>query len=332
MAAAELKNRERFPSRSSYRYYEINRIGGWRDAAGIFGWHVRADSEIAVAIRYLQAEGVSHSQLYLFREDGKLLRQLTHEKSGQVMSPVFAPDGTTIVFKIVTGKETEYWSVEPKGERLHKFNVAPPWYAAAKPSPFFDDGPRNPLHHAGRITEIVVLDADKEMEESNYDTSKYGKHSQLRDLKTGEKVEFGALEGFGGLYGILRNNGKANDYFLFQPPLRLAFFYVHLNSTAGDTVYALDLTAKKFVQLSDNWATPVPLPGEPAFLTVTEARYESIPGSEKSANCSYLERWDSKLEKVRYGGETAAICHGASMYRPGKKPAVITIGGPGTGG
>ena len=103
------------------------------------GWRAQAASEIAVAIRYLQAKGESHSQLYLFREDGTLLRQLTHLKSAQVYSPVFSPDGKTIVFKVVTevpesayafsdtypvifklvkGKGVEYWSVEPRGGNL----------------------------------------------------------------------------------------------------------------------------------------------------------------------------------------------------------------------
>src|SRR4051794_40491887 len=58
----------------------------------------RAESEIVVAIRYLQAKGTSHSHLYLYREDGKLLRQLTSDNSGQDSDPIFAPNGETIVF------------------------------------------------------------------------------------------------------------------------------------------------------------------------------------------------------------------------------------------
>jgi hypothetical protein len=49
---------------------------------------VWADSEIVIAIRYLQAEGASHSHLYLYREDGKLLRQLTNDNSGQDSGPI----------------------------------------------------------------------------------------------------------------------------------------------------------------------------------------------------------------------------------------------------
>ena len=57
----------------------------------------RAASEIVIAIRYLQAEGVSHSHLYLYRDDGKFLRQLTNENSGQDVDPIFAPNGEEIV-------------------------------------------------------------------------------------------------------------------------------------------------------------------------------------------------------------------------------------------
>jgi hypothetical protein len=59
----------------------------------------RADAEIVIAIRYLQAEGTSHSHLYLFREDGKLLRHLTNDNSGQDSAPIFAPDRVSIIFR-----------------------------------------------------------------------------------------------------------------------------------------------------------------------------------------------------------------------------------------
>jgi len=80
------------------------------------------------------------------------------------------------------------------------------------------------------------------------------------------------------------------------------------------------------VRLSPNWAAPVPLPGESAFLTLTENRYVPIPGTTKTANCSYIERWDAQLQKIRYARpKTAAIFYGASIYRPDRTPAVITI-------
>jgi hypothetical protein len=70
----------------------------------------------------------------------------------------------------------------------------------------------------------------------------------------------------------------------------------------------------------------VPLPGDSAFLTLTENRYVPIPGTTKTANCSYIERWDAQLQKVRYAQpRMAAVFYGASVYRPERTPAVITI-------
>ena len=80
----------------------------------------QADSEIVIAIRYLQAEGASHSHLYLYREDEKLLRQLTNDNSGQDSGPIFAPDGSVIVFTREKPKDVrEFWSIEPHGTQSH---------------------------------------------------------------------------------------------------------------------------------------------------------------------------------------------------------------------
>ena len=69
------------------------------------GTPARGPSETVVAIRYLQAERTSHSHLYLYREDGKLLRQLTNDGSGQDYAPIFAPDGNVIVFTGICSAE-----------------------------------------------------------------------------------------------------------------------------------------------------------------------------------------------------------------------------------
>ncbi|MEO6786573.1 MAG: hypothetical protein ABI318_10610, partial [Chthoniobacteraceae bacterium] len=154
----------------------------------------------------------------------------------------------------------------------------------------------------------------------------HGKHFILRDVKSGQQWEMGKLPGFVGLVDLLELSADRKVRFLLQPPLRLAFFGLHLNSTDGDTSFAVDLDARRIVDLSPNWAAPFPLPGEPAFLTFTTVRYVPIPKSRKTANCSYLERWDAELKKVRYAEEgSAAILYGASMVRPGGKPAAIYI-------
>src|SRR3954447_5458895 len=105
------------------------------NALAILPIQARADAEIVIAIRYLQAEGTSHSHLYLYREDGKFLRQLTREKTGQERDPIFAPDGETIVFSRETEAGDEIWGVEPRGGNLRRLNPAPEWYVQTKSSP-----------------------------------------------------------------------------------------------------------------------------------------------------------------------------------------------------
>jgi hypothetical protein len=308
-----------------------------------------ADSELVIAIRYLQAEGTSSSHLYLYGEHGKLLRQLTKDNAGQDSAPIFSPDGATIVFtREQPNNVREFWSVTPRGTDLKKLDAAPEWYAQAKSSPYFTnvepqkagsaDATSSPADSASPATTPVptykspdgsfelILREDPNDPDDQMNGPGHGKHFVLKNLKTGTETEFSKIPGFYGAFELLHDSQDKNRYFLFDGPLRLAFFDLHLNSTDGDTVFALDLTGPRLVRLSPNWATPIPLPSEPAFLTFTENRYVPIPGSQKTANCSYIERWDQKLNHIRYAREkSAALCYGMSMYRPGLTPAVVTL-------
>jgi hypothetical protein len=319
------------------------------NALAILSMQAWADAEIVIAIRYLQAEGTSHSHLYLYREDGKLLRQLTNDDSGQDATPIFAADGSVIVFtREKSDNAREVWSVDPLGKALKKLETAPDWYTSAKSSPYFtnaepEESPSPspsvspeesasptatpvPTYKSPDGSVELILREDPTDEDDQIDGPGHGKHYLLRDLKTGVETDFGKIAGFYGVFGLLHSNQNKDRHFLFDGPLRLAFFDLHLNSTDGDTVFALDLTGPRLVRLSPNWATPIPLPGEAASLTFTENRYVPIPGSKKTANCSYMERWDEKLNKIRYAREkSAARCYGASMYRPVKDPHVITL-------
>jgi hypothetical protein len=316
---------------------------------------LRAASEIVIAIRYLQAEGTSYSHVYLYREDGKFLRQLTSDKSGQDVDPIFAPDGEVIVFtREKTGSPLEFWSVRPLGGSPTKLDSAPDWYERTKTSNYFTNRETpKPAESASPATESpqpsasptpagmmgerrtykapdgsveLILREDPSDPDDQVDGERHGKHYVLRYLKTGIQADFGTLPGFFGAYEILHERQNLDRQFLFEGLLRVAFFGLHLNSTDGDTSFALDLNGPRFVRLSPNWAAPVPLPGESAFVTLTENRYVSIPGTTKTANCSYIERWDPQLQKIRYARpKAAAIFYGASIYRSERTPAVITI-------
>ena len=313
----------------------------------------RAASEVVVAIRYLQAEGVSHSHLYLYRvDDGKLLRQLTNWDTGQDVDPVFTPDGQAIVFsREKESAPVEFWSVNPLGGNPAKLESPPDWYEQTKTSSYFTNrtesapgespAPSAETSTSPALTGMIgerrtyrapdgsvelILREDPRDPDDQVNGERHGKHYVLRYLKTGIQADFGALLGFFGAYEILHERQNPERRFLFEGLLRVAFFGLHLNSTDGDTCSALDLNGPRFVRLSPNWAVPVPLPGESAFLTLTENRYVPIPGITKTANCSYLEHWDAQLEKIRYAKpKMAAIFYGASMYRQEHEPNVITI-------
>ncbi|HWY49895.1 MAG TPA: hypothetical protein VNW72_00270 [Chthoniobacterales bacterium] len=317
--------------------------------------NLRAASEIVIAIRYLQAEGTSHSHLYLYKDDGKFLRQLTNDNSGQDVDPVFGPEGEIIVFtRETTGSPLEFWSVRPLGGDAMKLDSAPDWYDQAKTSTYFTNretpeptdsaSPANASPEsspspsaAGMMGERrsykapdgsveLILREDPSDPDDRANGERHGKHYVLRYLKTGIQADFGTLPGFFGAYEILHERQNPDHQFLFDGLLRVAFFGLHLNGTDGDTSFALDLNGPRFVRLSPNWGAPVPLPGESAFLTLTENRYVPIPGTTKTVNCSYIEHWDVQLQKIRYARpKTAAIFYGASVYRPERTPAVITI-------
>ncbi|HEX8310813.1 MAG TPA: hypothetical protein VF614_05810, partial [Chthoniobacteraceae bacterium] len=308
-------------------------------------------AKLVVAIRYLQSNGVSHSHLYLYREDGRLLRQLTKNNPGQDFDPLFAENGETIVFtRELDGDTKQFWSVSSRGGQPKQLSAAPDWYTAAKTSPHFtrfqekseieaetpasngtekeNDSPAGPpptfRAPDGSVEVVAQKMADDEDDAMNLPGT--GKHFLLRDLKAGTEVKMGTLPGFVGLRHVLPLQGSSGGEFLFQGALRVIFFTVHLNSTDGDTNFALDLNTRKIVRLSPNWAAPMPLPGKAAFLTLTSERYLPIPGTKKTANCSFLERWDAKLDKVRYARPgAAAICYGASVYLPGQTPATVNF-------
>ncbi len=180
-------------------------------------------AEIAVAIRYLQAKGTSHSQLFLFREDGTLLRQLTDEKTGQVKRPVFAPGGKAIVFTRAVGQgKSECWSVDPKGENRRRLPEPPAWYRTTTSSDF-----------------MGMTNADDEPEFETPDGAQ-------RLIET--------------------SSGKGDD-------------------------------------------------------CCREFAVQNV----KTGESMKIDHWDAKLERIRYGRDVAAVCYGASMYRPGQKPDRITI-------
>lgn len=298
-------------------------------------------AEIVVSIRYPQQTGTSHAHLYLYRVDGKLLRQLTNDNTGQDADPVFSPDGATIVFRRgQPGGVRQCWSIEPRGGGLRQIS-APDWYTQTKSSPAYDHfvptsvapwvqsagvDPREIVTPSGKVAIKIVPAAGVE------DPGSPDKWDVLLRLnESGQTTKIGELPGYSA--GFLSIGEDYPEECLLQDgPLEAAFCFVHSNSTDGDTVYALDLHTKQFIRLSPNMANPLfPLRGEAAFLTRTENRYVPYGDGKHTANCSYIERWDASWRAIRYAkAKTPAICYGASMYRPGRNPRIVTLQTVGT--
>ena len=99
---------------------------------------------------------------------------------------------------------------------------------------------------------------------------------------------------------------------MFEGPLRLIFFSGHLDSTMV-TQSRLSISIS---ESSSNYRQTMqprfPFPGSPAFLTLTENRYVKIPGSTKTANCSYIERWAANLKESCDNYEAYLRFHGVS--------------------
>jgi hypothetical protein len=319
-------------------------------------WIIAAQSfagdemKIAVSIRYLQIEGVSHAHIYLYSGDGKLIRQLSNGPAGQDIDPIFAPDGREIVFTRKLKQGEEVWAVDTAGKNLHALNTAPSWYdRKADDTPQFtllnmewenwhknlaktgsDATPHPSPTLTPEPTRLVAPDNSAELildrtgdPEKDYDNGELGKLYRFRDLKTGQESLLGTWPGFETMWDPLHLRRHETTYFLIQPPLRTVFFFVHLNSTDGDTVYALDLNRQRVVRLSSNNATPVPLTGYAGFFAVAEERYLPLGDGKRTVNCSYLDRWDAEFKKVRYARSAPAIFGGASVFRPGQPPLNI---------
>ena len=90
------------------------------------------------------------------------------------------------------------------------------------------------------MSELILREGPND-EDDQIDGPGHGKHFVLRDLKSETETEFSKISGFYGAFELLHDKQDENRSFLFDGPLRLAFFDLHLNSTDGDTVFALDL-------------------------------------------------------------------------------------------
>jgi hypothetical protein len=297
----------------------------------------------------LQPQGTSHSHLYLYREDGKFLRQLTNDNSGQESAPIFSPEGETIIFTCEKPKNVhEFWSVQPRGTNLKKLDTVPGWYTQAKSSPYFTNSEPEESAAATPSTsptesaspsptpppkckapddsvELILRENPKD-EDDQIAGPGHGKHFALRDMKTGTETEFGKIPEFYGAFDILHDNQDSNRHFLFEGPLRIAFFGLHLNSTDRDTVLALDLNGPRFIRLSPKMGRTDSSTRRTGVPHVHGKSLRSHSGQQENGELLLHRALGRQAEPHSLcARKSAALCYGMSMYRPGLTPAVIIL-------
>ena len=286
--------------------------------------------DVAVSIRYLQPEGKSHAAIFLFQNDGKLIRQLTKPTDSQDVNPAFAPDGKSLIFTRESDKNAKrvLVSLDLAETTTQVVEGDPPaWFkdrAIAKP--FGDDAP---------AADIPAAAATETQEPDTFSTAD-GAYTILLKPRKGNKAELAepanrdaflrvgkepALIPFTKMPGFVsfwRLHSAAGSPF---PPVtepRIAIFAGAHTSTDGTEFYALDLARQRIVQLSRNGGAIFPWPGHAGFFCTSMSRYEDL-GDGRTVNCYYLDRYDEKLERTRFGHPLGQF-HGGSIFIPGEKP------------
>lgn len=331
-----------------------------------------ASENVVVAIRYLQVEGVSHAHLYLYRRDGKLVRQLTADNAGQDHDPVFAPDGGEVVYQRTNNGKDQWRAVKVSGEGDRALGNPPAWYEKQSPIPaqftFSESVPTKSggmrlsiAAKAGDLTwksadagiELVLKDDGERRDPDDEDW--FPKKAWLREngkdtcietfpvfspKRANKKAEFweGPLPP-----GIVPNEERKdeevrpegivaqtllfckNSPFLETTEIRAAFFTQHRGSTDGVGLFAVDLKGRHIFEMSPNGGSLYVLPEFAACACVCGQRYLPLGDGQRTVNCSYLDLWDAKMQRIRFANAKPAVCYGAAIFIAGENPVSVRI-------
>lgn len=306
-----------------------------------------ADPEVVVSMRYFQDEGVSHASIYLYKEEGKLLRRLTEAKGVDDVNPFFSPDGSVIVFTRYNGNDKSTWSIEPLGRNLTKLSDTPDWYENVLAIGHETNSDLFLKPNQTRVSDLIEK-ADDDSSESyripgggsvvlkgNQDMT-----STVTIVDSNKSVHKIHCDNSSGSACTLW--GDDNQHILFQPEnhLKLLFTNYHLDSTDGNQTSAIDLNDFTVHPLISHGhyvpsgtvengtpgsVSPIPIPGEPAFLSWTDIRFVSYGTQGKTDYSSYLERWDSSFHQTNYSHPGGGQFYGGSLYRGDHQPNVIWV-------
>jgi hypothetical protein len=285
---------------------------------------VRAD--VALSIRYFKTEGTSHYHLYLYGDDGRVIRQLTAPEDAQDTAPMFSMDGSMIYFTREQHGRKQIFSLRPNGTQLHAVEEAPAGYPPRVADQAYEAGGDNDSLWQVRGKDLflttpdgkqeVILNGDDNFKHSDpsFEANAF-KALTIRDPATGQEKHIPTGGDEEQNYCDLATRAKSP--FLILPGLRLAFYWQWQGSTDGPRLGALDLTNQRTVFLSQNPAIAIPHGTRTGFFCVCQDRYQPLGKTTHTVNCLYLDWWDGNLQRTRFAGEIS-LFGGASVRFQGQ--------------
>jgi hypothetical protein len=157
------------------------------------------DAAVVVSIRYFKVAGPSHYRLFLYQDDGKLIRQLTRPENAQDVAPQFLKGGG-IMFTRVSGTAKQLMAIGADGKGLRALDKAPENYRGWKPEAIaayqlpVENNPPNPWTKTPEGRVCPVPDYNRELIAMGADGPDWGGDAflklGLRDLESGQITEW----------------------------------------------------------------------------------------------------------------------------------------------
>jgi hypothetical protein len=144
-------------------------------------------------------------------------------------------------------------------------------------------------------------------------TSRYWDRLYLKTRGSSSEVALASLPGFQPLYSpgdFLEVDGSP---FIPEAGNEALFLTRHVDSTAGDDLWALDLRSLRWTEMSDNAGLMYVVAGRSGVILIHSSRYDPLGKSGKYVNCGYFEFWDATLRPTRLAPPTS-LFHGGSVF------------------
>jgi hypothetical protein len=289
---------------------------------------ISARADVVASIRYFKAEGVSHYHLFLFRDDGTLVRQLTSPEDAHDVGPKFIERGQAILFTRKQGKKEQTWRIGTDGIGLRKLSKAPAGFPVkADPPSYFAheteeklQPPWEPVPDGFRMavpgSKVELLTTNKDESGNVRQVMGTFHHIVMHDTESGTKVDLAVDRGEEiWMCGWMTCQGTP---FLQREGMSVAFFYQTFGSSDVYRVGAIDLLREKVVPISQhNPADFVPHGTRPGFFSICSEFYQDLPGTSLVVNCLYLDWWDKDFKRVRFS-QKLSLFGGASIFVAGQ--------------